>query len=132
MTLKSQVPQLSTVGSQEENTQRGQGCFAGRAAGCGGSRRELGRAARQQYPATHSLLPLSSRGEGFCAECPMKPTEHMNKNVGVYYALSSTASWNGLLVKMKSGVYSKAFSDVSGKNPFKITALGKIHVLHIL
>lgn len=81
-----------------------------------GSRRKLGGAACQQYPATHTLLPLSSREEEFCPECPMKTIEHMNKNVGVCYPLSSTASWNGLLVKMISGMYSKAFSDVLEKN----------------
>lgn len=58
----------------------------------------------QHGSSTQLHTALSSRGGGFCPECPMKPTEHMNKNAGVYYALSSTASWNRLLVKRKSGM----------------------------
>lgn len=124
MTLKSQFPQVSAVGPQEGSTQRGQGCFAGRAARHSPAfprreQEEAGRSSRPAVPSAHGFLPHSSRAEGFGPESPMKATEHMNKNIGDYYALSSTASRNGLLVKMVPGVYSKAFSDISEKKHLK-------------
>lgn len=83
--------------------------------GAGGT----GRSSKPAVPSAHGFLPHSSRAEGFGPESPMKATEHMNKNIGDYYALSSTASRNGLLVKMVPGVYSKAFSDISEKKHLK-------------
>lgn len=133
ITLKSPFPQLSAHRRRTPREYRDvllEGQPATAQPSQGGGRRKLRGVACQQYPATHSLLPHSSRGEGFCPEPPMKPTEHMNKDAGVYYALSSTASWNGLLVKMASGMYSKAFSDILEKK-LRISALGKTCVLHI-